>query len=175
MLNCLQLIGKEKVRTELPLYRKPWIAELKESPKDPFSYIVYTPTHEFPSLPLIKKKKYILAISIIWMIPVFDLLMKKSERVWNNKSETKKAAWKTDMLHLALMCQAIGQLDAGQTAGLSAELHTLGLFTKMNGWRNSPRPSWWKGTSSLKFHPEFQSLQKLNPTLQRFDDISTCK
>lgn len=33
--------------------------------------------------------------------------------------ETRKAAWKTDMLHLALMCQATGQLAAGQTAGLS--------------------------------------------------------
>lgn len=53
------------------------------------------------------------------MIPVFDLLVSKSESTWNNKQETKKAAWKKDMSHLALMCQAIGQLAAGQT-GLSA-------------------------------------------------------
>lgn len=54
------------------------------------------------------------------MIPVCDLLISKSERAWNNKPEPKKAAWKTDMLHLALCVKQLGQLAAGQTAGLSA-------------------------------------------------------
>lgn len=64
------------------------------------------------------------------------------------------------------MYQAIGTTGCRTNSRtFSLTLHIMPVyFTKLNGWRNSSRTSWWKGISSLKLHPEFQSLWKLNPT-----------